>query len=79
MKYKVVYGTDIFECSYTTFIGVTVNGYVKYKTVFGIFRKRLTEKIMLSILNEYPIAPIPITTLMGSLKEAGRANKEYEI
>ena len=79
MKYKVVYGTDIFGYSYTTFIGVTVNGYVKYKTVFGIFRKRLTERIMISILNEYPIAPIPITTLMGSLKKAGRANKEYEI
>lgn len=81
MKYKVVYGTDIFECSYTTFIGVTVNGYVKYKTVFGIFRKRLTEKIMLSILNEYPLdaTPITITVLMESLKESGRANKEYEI
>ena len=79
MKYKVVYGTDMFGCSYTTFIGVTVDGYTKYKTVFGIYRKRLTEKIIISILNKYPIVPIPITTLMESLKEAGRANKEYEI
>ena len=80
MKYKVVYGTDIFGCSYTTFIGVTVNGYTKYKTVFGIFQKRLTEKIMISILNEYPVTPIvPITILMESLKNSGRASKEYEI
>ena len=79
MKYKVVYGTDIFESSYTTFIGVTINGYAKYITVCGIFRKKLTEKIMISILNEYPLDPIPITTLMESLKETGRANKEYEI
>ncbi len=79
MKYKVVYGTDIFGCSYTTFIGVTVKGYTKRKTVFGIFRKRLTEKIMISILNDYPLATIPITTLMESLKELGRTNKEYEI
>lgn len=79
MKYKVVYGTNILDCSYTTLIGVTVNGYVNYKTVFGIFRKRLTKKIVISILNEYPIVPIPITTLMESLKELGRANKEYEL
>ena len=79
MKYKIIYGTNTLGCSYTTFIGVTVNGYAKYKTVLGIFRKRLTEKIMISILNEYPIAAIPITTLMESLKKLGRTDKEYEI
>lgn len=78
MKYKVVYGTDIFGCSYATLIGVAVNGNTKYKTV-GIFRKRLTKKVVISILNKYPVAPIPITTLMESLKKLGRANKEYEI
>ena len=79
MKYKVVYGIDTFGVSYTTFIGVTVIGSVKYKTVFGIFRKRLTKKIMISILNEYTIDHISITILMKSLKELGRADKVYEI
>ena len=78
MKYKVVYGIDTFGVSYTSFIGVTVTGSVKYKTVFGIVRKRLTEKSMISILNKDPITHISITILMESLKELGRADKEYE-
>jgi hypothetical protein len=33
---------------------------------------------MISILNKDPITHIPITILMESLKESGRADKEYE-